>query len=73
MTHKLSTDRTAAVCVKTPWLPIDGQTPRGVKVLLLTAHGVAIIGHHPTVGAIGWHPLPYVPESLKNIATSELK
>ena len=65
MTHKINTEKTAAVCTKTAWLPIDSNTPRGVKLLLLTTHRVAIIGHHPTVGTIGWHPLPYVPDELK--------
>jgi hypothetical protein len=62
-----------AVCTKTPWLPLDGKTPRGVKVLLLTEHGVAIIGQHPTSGTIGWHPLPYVPDELKNDSYHRLR
>lgn len=41
MTHKIDSTATTAVCTKTAWLPIDAHTPRGVKVLLLTAHGAA--------------------------------
>ena len=62
MAYKINTDRTAAVCINTQWLPIDSKTPRGVKVLLLTSHGVAIIGYHPTTGTVGWHPLPQIPK-----------
>lgn len=65
MTHKIDSTATTAVCTKTAWMPIDNQTPRGVKVLLLTTHRVAIIGQHPSAGTIGWHPLPHIPESLK--------
>ena len=46
------------------WLPMD-DCPRGVKVQLLTASGVAVYG---TVGEKnkevfeGWHPLPKKPQ-----------
>lgn len=73
MTHKINTSKTAAVCTKTAWMSIDSQTPRGVKLLLLTVHRVAIFGHHPTAGTIGWHPLPYIPDELKNIAPTACK
>ena len=65
MTHKIDSTATTAVCPKTPFLPLDANTPRGVKLILLTEYKVAIFGHHPTAGTIGWHPLPYIPNELK--------
>jgi hypothetical protein len=64
VTHKLNHDRTAAVATDVFWIPIV-DCPRGVKVLLLTVHGVAIIGQFNPVQDkefyTHWHPLPKKP------------
>lgn len=62
MNYKLNNDRTAAVSTDVYWQPIDVNTPRGVKVLLLTNGGIATIGqYHPDAAWImGWSPLPKV-------------
>jgi hypothetical protein len=63
MTHTLNTDKTAAVAQDFYWLPIDKDTPRGVKLLLLGRGGVASLGHyHHKAGDTQfwthWAPLP---------------
>lgn len=63
MTHTLNTDKTAAVAQDYFWLPIDKDTPRGVKVLLLGRGGVAALGHYhykagDTQFWTHWAPLP---------------
>ena len=50
------------------WLQIDGSTPRGVKLQLLTKHGVAL--HGPLKKGeednyLGWTPLPRRPSWMK--------
>lgn len=65
--HKLSACGTAAVCPSTLWRPITPDTPRGVKLFLLTDWGVAIIGQMPTKAVIGWHPLPKIPPEIQEI------
>ena len=61
MTHKINSAGTAAVSTDVFWLPII-ECPAGVKVLLLTTHGVAIVGHYADAKDRGfythWHPLP---------------
>lgn len=44
MSHTINSDRTAAVSTEYYWIPIDENTPRGVKIQLLGAGGVAIYG-----------------------------
>jgi hypothetical protein len=64
VTHTLNSTQTVAVAVDTYWLPIDGKTPRNVKVQLLTIGGIA------QYGALGkdisfythWAPLPRRPK-----------
>lgn len=59
--HKLNNDRTAAVSTDAYWMPIDNDTPRGVKLMLISkAYGVAQIGIHFASGTFFdyWHPLP---------------
>jgi hypothetical protein len=60
MTYTINSTRTVAVSTDTYWIPIDNETPRNVKIQLLTAGGVALYG------SIGidtdfyshWCPLP---------------
>lgn len=61
MTHKLSSDGAAVVTPQAHWLRIDANTPRGVKMMLISeAAGVAQIGLHLASGThfTHWHPLP---------------
>lgn len=44
MTHTLNSTATVAVAVDYYWLPIDTDTPKGVKLQLLGKGGVAIYG-----------------------------
>jgi hypothetical protein len=46
--------------------PDDEVPPRGVKMLLLNAGGVCVIGTW-TDWAVAWAPLPKVPEHIKQI------
>ena len=43
---RLDSTFTAAVAQDYYWMPIDDQTPQGVKVLLLGRSGVATMGHY---------------------------
>lgn len=56
---KLDSTRTAAVDHRHPWRPMR-TCPRGVKVLLLGAGGVATIGIYDgrTTFWTGWAPMP---------------
>lgn len=64
MTHKINSAGTAAVATDVFWIPIT-DCPAGVKVLLLTVHGVAIVSHYLPAKDNGfythWHPLPKKP------------
>lgn len=64
MTHRINSDKTAAVATDVFWHPVEG-CPEGVKVLLLTTHGVAIVSHYAANKDRGfythWHPLPKKP------------
>jgi len=44
MTFKLNKDKSVAVAVDYYWQPIDENTPRGVKIQMLGAGGVAAYG-----------------------------
>ncbi len=50
--------------------PDDEVPPRGVKMLLLNAGGVCVIGTW-TDWAVAWAPLPKVPEHIKQILMSK--
>ena len=51
MTHKLNTDKTALVATDYYWLPIDANTPLGVKLLLINqGAGVATLGQYFKTG-----------------------
>ena len=44
MTHTINSASTVAVAVDYYWLPIDADTPKGVKLQLLGKGGVAVYG-----------------------------
>ena len=61
--YKLDSTETTAVATEFYWLPINNDTPRGVKILLLGRGGVASLGHyHHKPGESEfwefWAPLP---------------
>lgn len=61
MTHTLNTDRTVAVATDVYWNPDMSACPRGVKVQLLGAGGVATYGeYHGPADTFwtDWAPLP---------------
>lgn len=61
MTHKITHDGAAVVNPRAHWMPIDGDTPRGAKLLLISQHyGVAHIGLHLAGDTYytHWAPLP---------------
>ena len=68
-THTLNSARTVAVAVDTYWLPIDKDTPRNVKLQLLSIGGVAQYGS--LSGDISfythWCPLPKRRYELPNM------
>jgi hypothetical protein len=59
---RLDSTQTAVVADDYYWIPIDQDTPTGVKVLLLGRSGVATMGHYePLPGTqfwTHWAPLP---------------
>ena len=65
--HKLNHSGTVAVATDRYWQFIDADTPRGVKLNLLTVHGVGTTGIL-TAGNIsdfnGWEPLARVPGGM---------
>lgn len=68
MRAKINADRTAAVDQEYFWQAIDGSTPVGVKVQLLTRFGCAIYGiltPNNKSDFAAWAPCPKKPEWLK--------
>jgi len=58
-THKIDSTGTAAVATDYYWLPIDENTPRGVKLQLLGQGGVAqYSNYHGDLFWQFWAPLP---------------
>ena len=59
---KLDSTFTTAVAQDYFWMPIDDQTPTGVKILLLGRSGVATMGHYERLPGTQfwqyWAPLP---------------
>lgn len=53
-------DNSVAVDHDYYWLPIDKDTPRGVKLQLLNTGGVAVYGHYDGKDTFwqAWAPLP---------------
>ena len=64
MSHHIDSTGAAAVSEDVYWKPIEG-CPTGVKVLLLTVHGVAIVAVFNSAKDADfythWHPLPKKP------------
>ena len=62
MTHRINTDKTAAVSNSVYWLPIDDDTPRNVKILAInSSYGVAQITMLSPSNLFfydSWHPMP---------------
>lgn len=60
MTHTLNNEKTVAVATDYYWIPIGPDTPRGVKLQLLTVGGVAIHGIYDgrITWVSHWAPLP---------------
>jgi hypothetical protein len=57
--YKLNSTGTAAVATDYYWIPIDGSTPRGVKLQLLGQGGVAqYASYHGDRFWSHWAPLP---------------
>ena len=69
MTHTLNSTRTVAVSTDTYWLPIDKDTPRGVKVQLLSLGGVAQYGALKQSDPFytHWCPLPKKRHELPDL------
>lgn len=61
-----STDRTVAVDRGYAWQPIE-SCPQGLKVQLLTRHGIAVHGQYRLSDRsfIAWAPLPSIPPEIK--------
>lgn len=62
MNHRLNTDRTVAVAQSYYWQPM-ADCPRGVKVQLLGAGGVAVYAIYDGKDPfwVNWAPLPSRP------------
>jgi hypothetical protein len=62
MTYKINSDRTAAVSTESFWMPIDENTPIGVKIQLINKRfGVAVMSTYcgpSDTSFTHWHPLP---------------
>ena len=59
MTHKIDSTGAAAVATDYYWIPIDANTPRGVKLQLLGKGGVAqYSSYHGDRFWTHWAPLP---------------
>ena len=60
VSHKLNSDKTAAIAPNVKWLPIDEKTPIGVRMQLIElAQGVAYTRIHTKGdGFTHWFPLP---------------
>lgn len=59
MTHKIDSTGAAAVATDYYWIPIDKDTPRGVKLQLLGQGGVAqYSSYHGDPFWTHWAPLP---------------
>lgn len=64
--YKVNSDKTAAVSTDAEFLPMS-TCPRGVKVILLGAGGVATIGQYDGKEPFwkGWHPMLRKPKDMK--------
>ena len=64
MTHTINNAKTAAVAIDYYWLPVNEDTPRGVKLQLLTVGGIATYGQYNkgATWVTHWAPLPRKPQ-----------
>ena len=64
MAHTISTSHAVAVSTDTYWIPIDKDTPRSVKLQLLSIGGVAQYGvlQSDTTFYTHWCPVPKKPK-----------
>jgi hypothetical protein len=62
MNHKVNETSKVAVSLNTFWLPIDGNTPRNVKVLAIARRQSGVVHISPLAHDekfyTHWHPLP---------------
>lgn len=68
MTHKISSDGAASITLNCKWLLIDRNTPRGVKMMLISEkYGIAQISIYSPNDKYftHWHPLPTFKKELK--------
>lgn len=57
--YRINADRTAAVALDTTWRSDMDRCPRGVRVLLLVADGLPVIGEYRGESHFtDWHPMP---------------
>ena len=65
MNYKLNKDASVAVATDYYWIPIDENTPRGVKLQLLGIGGVAVYGSWDGRSRFWthWAPLPKLPKA----------
>ena len=63
-THTINSTKTVAVATDTFWMPIDKDTPRSVKLQLLSIGGVAQYGvlQADTSFYTHWCPVPKKPK-----------
>lgn len=63
-THTINSTNTVAVATDTFWIPIDADTPRSVKLQLLSIGGVAQYGalQSDTTFYTHWCPVPKKPK-----------
>jgi hypothetical protein len=63
MTHTINNHHGVAVATDYYWIPVDNNTPRGVKLQLLTKGGVAVHGvYFGDEFYTHWTPLPKKPK-----------
>ena len=60
MTHKINSDKTAAVSTDVFWMPIDANTPIGVRMQIIDREqNIAYTRvHHKGDGFTHWFPVP---------------
>ena len=58
-TYKLNSDATVAVATEVYWIPVDKDTPRGVKLQLLGQGGVAVYSEYRGESFwVSWQSVP---------------
>jgi len=61
LTHKINNEGTAAVSLDAFWIPIDANTPHGVKLWLINRHAGSAYPAQYNPGddfPTHWHPNP---------------